>query len=570
MKLSGRLLLGAFAVVAVQVIVVVVLVQQQLRTHMYDDAVAALTREAQLVAAHWTPAADAVELARTDGRAIGHRVTLIRFDGVVVGDTDFDREGLAQLENHASRPEVMKAAGDGVGVSTRRSPSRNDDELYVAIKTAQGIARVSMPAFSLTAAIDSAQRVAAVAGAISLVIALIVAWTLAHRLAHPLVELRDVAAAIAAGDLSKRAPLGSRGEVGELALSLRELSEQLAARDAARHEYETLLEQLTESLNEGVVGVDDARRVVRINDTGRRLLGIRDPLPFSIDLIPRDRVLRDALDAAFDGHITEDSETVLLGHTVNVTARPLASGGAVLALFDLTRVRRLESVRRDFVANVSHELRTPLTIVSGYAETLVGDDPTPDKRREFAERILANTRRMQRIVDDLLDLSRIESGGWVPNPERVDLDVVAAEALAAARDAASDKELALRADIAPDARTVDADVTAIRQILGNLVNNAVRHTSAGSVTIFSRAKPAGAIEIGVRDTGSGIPEEHLPRIFERFYRVDPGRSRDEGGTGLGLAVVRLLVDAHGGRVRAESTLGSGTIVTAEFPPRPAA
>jgi two-component system phosphate regulon sensor histidine kinase PhoR len=569
-KLSGRLLLGAFTVVTVQVIVVVVLVQQQLRSHLYDDAVAALTREAQLVSAHWTASTDPVELARTDGRAISHRVTLIRFDGVVVGDTDFDREGLAQLENHATRPEVVQATGEGVGVSTRRSPSRADDELYVAIKTAQGVARVSMPAFSLTAAIDNAERVAAVAGALSLVVALIVAWTLAHRLAQPLVELRDVAAAIAAGDLSKRASIASRGEIGELGLSLREMSEQLAARDAARHDYEMLLEQLTESLNEGVVGVDEARRVVRINDTGRRLLGINDPLPFSLDLIPRDRALRDALHAAFDGHTTEDSETVLLGHTVNVTARPLASGGAVLALFDLTRVRRLESVRRDFVANVSHELRTPLTIVSGYAETLVGDDPDAAQRKEFAERILANTRRMQRIVDDLLDLSRIESGGWVPNPERVDLDVVAAEALAGARDVAVAKGVALHADVAADARTVDADVTAIRQILGNLVNNAVRHTSTGSVTVFSRAKPNGVVEIGVRDTGSGISTEHLPRIFERFYRADPGRSRDEGGTGLGLAVVRLLVDAHGGRVRAESTVGSGTIVTAEFPPRPAA
>ena len=380
-----------------------------------------------------------------------------------------------------------------------------------------------------------------------------------------MLQLRDVAGAIAAGDLSRRAALDAGGELGELALSLRELSEQLSSRDAARQAYESLLEQLTESLNEGVVGVDASRRVVRINETGRRLLGVRDALPFSLDLIPRDRALRDALDGAFAGQTTEGNETVIHGRTLNIAARPLSGGGAVLALLDLTRVRRLEAVRRDFVANVSHELRTPLTIVSGFAETLAHEEPDEKVRREFAERILTNTRRMQRIVDDLLDLSRIESGGWVPNPQLVDLDAAAAEALAAAHDAASAKGLTLEIDLAEDAKTVQADVTAIRQVLGNLVNNAVRHTATGRVTVFSRRTSPKVVELGVRDTGSGIPAEHLPRIFERFYRVDPGRSRDEGGTGLGLAVVRLLVDAHGGHVRAESVVGRGTTVVAEFP-----
>jgi signal transduction histidine kinase len=221
-------------------------------------------------------------------------------------------------------------------------------------------------------------------------------------------------------------------------------------------------------------------------------------------------------------------------------------------------------VRRDFVANVSHELRTPLTIVSGFAETLVQDDVDPAPRKQFAARILANTQRMQRIVDDLLDLSRIESGTWVPNREPVDLGVAAAEAITAARDAADAKGVAIVTDISTDTRILNADVTAVRQIIGNLVNNAVRHTARGSVTIFAGRTAAGGVELGVRDTGSGIPPEHLPRIFERFYRVDAGRSRDQGGTGLGLSIVRLLVEAHGGTVRAESTVGVGTTVTVEL------
>jgi two-component system, OmpR family, phosphate regulon sensor histidine kinase PhoR len=291
---------------------------------------------------------------------------------------------------------------------------------------------------------------------------------------------------------------------------------------------------------------------------------VRDPLPFPLDHLPREVELRDALQAAFDGEIVEGTEVVISGRTLNVTARPLTGGGAVLALFDLTRVRRLEAVRRDFVANVSHELRTPLTIVGGFAETLVAEDVPLEARRQFAERILGNTRRMQRIVDDLLDLSRIESGGWVPNPRRIDLNAVALDVMTAARDAAEAKGLRLEREIPPDAATVDADPTALRQVLGNLVDNAVRHTAGGRVVLFSAPHPRGVV-VGVRDTGSGIAPEHLPRIFERFYRVDPGRAREEGGTGLGLSIVKHLVEAHGGRVKAESDVGVGTTITARFP-----
>ncbi|MBA3853748.1 MAG: hypothetical protein C0503_04985, partial [Gemmatimonas sp.] len=175
-----------------------------------------------------------------------------------------------------------------------------------------------------------------------------------------------------------------------------------------------------------------------------------------------------------------------------------------------------------------------------------------------------NTRRMQRIVDDLLDLSRIESGGWVPNPQAIDLATVASDVFAAARDAADSKGIELLAEFAADATRINADTTALRQILGNLVDNAVRHTTSGRVTLFSRRHDHGVI-VGVRDTGVGIPTEHLPRIFERFYRVDPGRAREAGGTGLGLAIVKHLVEAHGGRVKAVSEVGKGSEITALFP-----
>jgi signal transduction histidine kinase len=236
----------------------------------------------------------------------------------------------------------------------------------------------------------------------------------------------------------------------------------------------------------------------------------------------------------------------------------------VVALFDLTPLRRADAVRSDFVANVSHELRTPLTVVGGFAETLATDDPPPDERRQFASHILSNTRRMQRIVDDLLDLSRIESGRWQPNPSEVDVRAVASDAFASVSADAAARAIALHVDVAADASRVWADPTALRQVLGNLIENAVRHTATGSVTVFSRREPGG-VAVGVRDTGSGIPAEHLPRIFERFYRVDAARSREQGGTGLGLAIVRHLVEAHGGATRAESEVGRGTTITAVLP-----
>ncbi|MEO5590398.1 MAG: ATP-binding protein [Gemmatimonadaceae bacterium] len=230
-----------------------------------------------------------------------------------------------------------------------------------------------------------------------------------------------------------------------------------------------------------------------------------------------------------------------------------------------TRLEALESVRRDFVANVSHELRTPLTVVGGFAETLASDDPPNAMRREFAGMILESTHRMQRIVDDLLDLSRIESGGWIPKPERLKLTDVVPEVLTPLEPAATRKGLAIRTYLPDNADTVWADRTAIRQILSNLVENAIRHTSTGTITVFSEASSPG-VWIGVRDTGEGISEEHISRIFERFYRVDSGRSREAGGTGLGLAIVRHLTEAHSGRVRASSRLGEGTSIGAYFPP----
>ena len=339
-----------------------------------------------------------------------------------------------------------------------------------------------------------------------------------------------------------------------------------AHRDSAR-----LAMALLDALGEGVVAVDRQQQLVHVNAAARQLLALHEPLPMARERLPDIPALHVALDAALHGMTTEAQEITVGDRAFSITAHPLADGGAVLVVSELTPLRHLETVRRDFVANVSHELRTPLTIIGGFAETLAQAHDDADvsavERRRFASIILSNTRRMQRIVDELLDLSRIESGGWVPKPAPVDVREIAVESIAASQ-ATANAGVLLTTEIEMAARTVYADRTALRQVVGNLVENAVRHTASGSVTVFAAPEPGG-VRVGVRDTGVGIAPEHLPRIFERFYRVDTGRARDAGGTGLGLAIVKHLVEAHGGSVRAESTIGTGTTISAFFPAPPA-
>jgi signal transduction histidine kinase len=557
------LLLGTTAVIGVMVLLVVVLSGARLTHELEETQTDELIREARFVATQWTAGVNADALAHRAGAALGHRVTLIDSAGVVLGDSEFEGEALKALQNHSNRPEVIAAMRGEVGISRRDSPSLGDERVYVAVRAAPGVARVSIDTHQRDLVVSTARRDVLWSGFAALVVALLLAAAFARTVSRPIVELRDVAQALAGGDLSRRPALSAPGEIGDLADAVHRMAEQLESRLAALQADDALMAALIDLLQEGVAAVNAQRQVVILNAPARRLLNIADAVPFSADLLPRDPELRDRLAGALTGEPSEPTEIVLGGRTVMLTARPLREGGALLATFDLTTTRRLEAVRRDFVANVSHELKTPITIIGGFAETLANHDPSPDERRRFVDAILSNARRMQRLVDDLLDLSRIESGGWVPKPERIDLAAAAAEITAAFAASAGDHGVSLDIAIDHRASTLTADVTAVRQVLSNLVDNALRHTPAGGrVTIFSEPDPLG-IALGVRDTGSGIPAEHLPRIFERFYRVDPARSREAGGTGLGLSIVKHLVEAHGGRVSAESA-GRGTTVRAVF------
>ena len=566
MRLAQRLLLGAVLTVTVLIVVAVVLSGARLRTQLRQLTEAQLANEARFVAQQWRGHADPDALADSAGSALGHRVTLVDSSGRVVGDSEFSGSALAALQNHNTRPEIITARSSGLGSVTRISPSEGDEELYVAVASDHGaIARISIGTAQVRAIAARAQGDLVASGLVALVIALGLAAIFSRQVSRPVAELRDVAGAIAAGDLSRRPALSAPGEVGELATAVHRMGEQLGARMEALQAEDELLGALVEALNEGVVAVDRQRRVIRINRSGRQLLDAHAATPFSVNLLSRDRRLNEALDEALDGRVVDRVETQIMNRTLALTARPLGVGGAVLALYDLTGLRRLEAVRRDFVANVSHELKTPLTAIRGFAETLTSELSADPQHTQFAETIRANAERMQHLIDDLLDLSRIESGGWAPTPAVVEITRAADEAIAPYRDEAAQRGSTIQVAVGADAATLRADPVALRQALGNLIENAIRYTPrGGTITLFSRRENS-TLAIGVQDTGSGIPSEHLPRIFERFYRVDAARSRAAGGTGLGLAIVKHLVEAHGGRVHAESRVGQGTTISLYFP-----
>ena len=564
MRLTTRLLLGALVIVGVLDALVVGTVDARLRNEVADEEVARLARDADFVATLWTAGLDARALADAAGARLGVHVTLIGRDGVRVSESRAPSGRQPDAENLGNRPEVAQALAGTAGRARRAEQPDARERLYIAMPASRGAVRLDRPLDELMAPLARARRDIYAAGVLVFLAALAATWVFATGLVAPLLRLRDVARGLAAGDLSRRPSLSEPGEIGELASALHRLAEQLGARIDALSAEDALVNATLESLNEGVLAIDARHRVIRINATGRRLLGVRDEIPFPIDHLPRERVLREALTAALGRVDTNAVETTIGDRILTLTARPLAGGGAVIAVFDLTALRRLELVRRDFVANVSHELKTPLTVIGGFAETLLDPDIPAARRQQFAETIRTHAQRMQRVVDDLLDLSRIESGGWVPNAAWVDVRALVPEATAAAAAVAARRHVVLDVAIDSGAERVYADATALRQIIGNLADNAARHTEAGTVTVFTEASDSGTW-IGVRDTGSGIRAEHLPRIFERFYRVDPGRSRDVGGTGLGLAIVRHLVEAHGGRVHADSTPGAGTTIAAFFP-----
>ncbi|HEX7117589.1 MAG TPA: ATP-binding protein [Longimicrobiales bacterium] len=452
-------------------------------------------------------------------------------------------------------------------------------------------------------AVAGALRGATLAGALaSLLLVVPVSLWIGGIARRPLAELRT---AIARRDAPPRA-VGPLTEANALAVVLARLLDDHRRELAPLVRERDELAYLIDSVGEGILQVGPDGRFVRANRTAREMLALPERVAGEpVTALVRHGELRDGLDAARRGRAVEPAELTLDERRILVAAHPLGGGdmlGAVAVLVDLTELRRLESVRRDFVANASHELKTPLTSIRGYADTLLADDDVPDDtRRQFLRTIHDNATRLQRIVDDLLDLSRLESGGWRPELSTLDVAAVAEEVWTGLHDRAERKGVAFAVEAGHRPAAL-ADPVAVRQILANLLDNAIRHTPSGgriTVRIAAASAPgprapgglvqaagaappsAGAAVAGVlaarhrhgappgdgrgwivtevADTGTGIPGDALFRVFERFYRVDPARSRAEGGTGLGLAIVKHLVGSMGGDIVAESELGKGAV-----------
>jgi PAS domain S-box-containing protein len=567
-KLATRLFVSTSLVAAAAVGGLTIAADRLLRHYLEDEVARGIEREARLVAALLP--ADSLrwpDFARELGTRIGQRVTLIDAKGKVRGDTEFDRASMDRLENHLLRPEVQEALSAGVGRAERVSASTNERRMYVAVRggpDGPAVVRVSTTLAAVDAQVAAVQRAVAFVGLVALLAAGALAWLLSREVLKPLVQLGGAARAIA--DARRPAfPDSSIPEVAQHIVALRAMHQQLDQRfaDLVREREETAT--LIETMADGVVAADARGTIVTLNRAARRLLGYGpdDPFPALAELF-HEKAARDLVATVLSGDEAEPQELERVGHTLLVTGRALPNGGGLLVIRDVTELRHLEAMRRDFVANVSHELKTPLTSIAGYAETLASEASPGTQTERFVRPILSNARRMHRLVDDLLDLSRIESGRWQPDPERVDVRGLADEAWAAFADRARERRIQFTTAVG-NVRYVTADAEALRQVLTNLLDNALRHTPPGGRITVSLEPAPGGVTVSVADTGSGIAPEHLPRIFERFYRADPGRSREEGGTGLGLAIVKHLVEAHGGRVEAHSSLGRGTTIRMFFP-----
>lgn len=566
MTLSGRLVAGSIALLAGAMAIMVGASEISLRRDMERALARSLETEARIVASALP--ADSMQWARAVRRLAGsggHRITLIDSAGRVRADNEVSDATLPFVENHRTRPEVEAALAGPDGTAVRRSVTVGEDLLYVAVRGGPGIVRVAAPYAPVQDTLDRVRRAVVWAAIFALLAGSVAALIASRSITGPLRRITVAARAIAGG----REPiLPDTGipDVNALVLALREMHRELTARfDAVRRE-QARIAAVVESMLEGVIAADARGAVALANTAAHRLLGYPPDasLP-GIDELFRAKAAREVVSDVRAGESVTGREIELEGRTILASARPLPQGGAVLVLHDLTEVRRLQVMRRDFVANVSHELKTPLTSISGYAETLIADRPDTEVAERFLHIILNNARRMQRLVDGLLDLSRVESGHWQPVPERLDVASMAREAWDGLGDRVAERGGELLLDVAPDSTTVVSDPDALRQVLTNFLDNALRYSPTGApVTITARRQDQGTI-VSVRDRGPGIPAEHLSRIFERFYRADPSRAREEGGTGLGLAIVKHLVEAQGGRVWAVSRIGEGTTVNAWIP-----
>ena len=547
---------------------------------LHDEARAALEAGAQAGAAQ--------AFAERVARPAVARVTLIAPDGRVVADSDRTPEGVASMENHAGRPEVRAALAGDLGRDMRRSATLGVPLIYVAAPVTNAgrivaVLRLAAPVEAATPAYESLRAAMLTGGAIALVVALGIGLFVAGRVTRPVVEMQDVARQMSEGNFEVRASVRSPDEIGTLGRSLNAMAGRLREKISDLEREQAKATAVLDAMVEGVIATDGHDHIILINERARVLFGLgraraeRLPLLEVIrnvdlhDVLGEGRLAADGTVVSREIKLSEPSERVLQVHAVPLRFTGEARG-VVMVLHDITELRRLEQVRTEFVANVSHEIRTPLTAIHGYLETLLdGALEEPENARKFLEIVFRHTERLGRLTDDLTDLSNIELGRISLRLEPTSVVDVADSVLAIIAPRAVAGQVTVEAKLPADLPEVVADRDRLAQILINLVDNAVKYTpKGGRVWLEGRLREPGVVEVAVCDTGTGIPKADLPRLTERFYRVDKARSRELGGTGLGLAIVKHLVLAHGGELTIDSELWKGTTVRFTLPAAPPA
>src|SRR5271157_4635920 len=498
------------------------------------------------------------EIAAEESQAAGARVTIIDASGRVLADSESDP---AKMENHATRPEFVAALAGKTGSNQRRSATLGIPFLYVAAPISGGAVRLAYPLSDIEAVQAQVRRRLLWGSALALLIALLFAAMASILTARRLERIVDVAARIERGDLRARVDDSSLDEIGCVAAAIDRTAGQIERSFAAVRSSQRQLETLLNSMQDAVIAVSADGLVQWANQPMDRLVPQRTRLNAPVVETVRDPdFLATVRTATASKQVkTARATSIVPGRAFDVTAAPLPDGGAVAVLRDLTETERVEKTRRDFIANVSHELRTPLTSIQGYTETLLDTVPADNSTstREFLEIIRKNALRMSRLTEDLLTLARVESGERGLHLESVTPQELLEEAVQTFQEIADSRGIEL-AVMNTATSTVLVDRDAIHQVFGNLIDNAMKYGEGGRKILIGACETKEGVQFFVRDFGAGLPSEHLPRLFERFYRVDKARSRESGGTGLGLAIAKHVVRAHGGAIKAESELNHGS------------
>ncbi len=513
-------------------------------------------------------------LAVRAAASAGARVTLIDLQGRVVADSGVTPEALEGLGSHDERPEVRAALAGRTGTDTRLSQTLRRPYLYLGLPAPRdaGVVRLALDLDRVEAQVSGLRRELLVAGLLGVPLALALAWGLSALALRPVRELRRVVGSISRGDLDQRLAWRSRDDLGRIAEAVNQMGDQLRRRLREVTAEKEQLQAVLAGMAEGVLVVDRDDRVVLANPRLRELFGAWGEVAGRPhwEVIRRPEIedavhlaARSSEPVTLELQLGEPDGQVIEMHAVRFPGQGELRG--VVAVFhDLTELRRLEGIRRDFVANVSHELKTPLTAIRGFAETLLAEGLPEAQRVQYLEVILRHAERLGALIEDVLALSRAESRKLQLEPAEVDVSRLAATLL---RDLKPRLDAArLSADLVEQGRGVAwADRRSVEQVLTNLLDNAAKYTEAGGHIQVRVLGGPSQVRVEVQDDGMGIPSRDLPRIFERFYRVDKARSRDLGGTGLGLAIVKHLVQSMGGGVFVDSRAGQGSTFSFTLP-----